>query len=68
MRKTFRIDDDLHRELKELAKAEKVSLTMMFNKIIRRGLEADVAETTEERHFDEETRGMTEPSSIAPSR
>ena len=39
MRTTLRIDDDLLRELKERAEREKVPLTDLVNRVIRRGLE-----------------------------
>jgi hypothetical protein len=38
MRTTLRIDDDLLRELREIAQRENESLTMIVNQVIRRGL------------------------------
>lgn len=40
MRTTLRIADDLLRELKERAAAERVSLTQLVNAVLRRGLDA----------------------------
>jgi hypothetical protein len=39
MRTTLRIDDDLLRELKQLAQREGTPLTQLVNRVIRRGLE-----------------------------
>lgn len=40
MRTTFRIDDDLMRELRTLSHQEKVSLSQLINRLLRRGLGA----------------------------
>lgn len=40
MRTTVRIDDDLMREIKELAAREKQSLARLINRLLRRALEA----------------------------
>ena len=43
MRITVRIDDDLLRELKHRAAAQKVSLTALLNRVLRQGLAAKPA-------------------------
>jgi hypothetical protein len=40
MRTTFRIDDDLMNALRKRAAAERVSLSQMFNQLLRQGLAA----------------------------
>ncbi len=40
MRTTVRVDDDLMRELKNLAHKEGISLAQLFNRTVRAGLEA----------------------------
>lgn len=40
MRTTLRIDDDLHRELRERATAQGVSISELFNRTLRLGLAA----------------------------
>ena len=40
MRTTVRIDDQLMRELKQLAQSENVSVTKPINRVLRRGLQA----------------------------
>ena len=40
MRTTLRIDDDLLAELRRLARAQKLSLTELANRLLRRGIEA----------------------------
>jgi hypothetical protein len=40
MRTTVRIDDDLHRRLKDQAHRQNVSLTSLVNRVLRNGLDA----------------------------
>jgi hypothetical protein len=40
MRTTFRVDDDIMRELKSQADKERLSLTRLVNRVLRLGLEA----------------------------
>jgi hypothetical protein len=40
MRTTFRVDDDILRELKLRANRERISLTKLVNRVLRLGLEA----------------------------
>lgn len=61
MRTTLRIDDDLLRELKRLARAQKQSLTQLANRLLRRGIEADRARPASRRAVKEKTFAMGRP-------
>ncbi len=61
MRTTVRIDDDLLRDLKEHAEAEKISLSQALNETIRRGLGAAGRRATIKRRFRQKTYDMGLP-------
>jgi hypothetical protein len=61
MRTTVRIDDDLMRELKERSRDEKLSLTRLINRLLRRALEAP-SRTRPRREFRQKTFRMGAPS------
>ncbi len=62
MRTTLRIDDDLLTELKRLARAQKLSLTQLANRLLRRGIEATRARPgATRRAYREKTFAMGRP-------
>src|SRR2546422_790945 len=64
MRTTLRIDDDLLIELKRLARAQKLSLTQLANRLLRRGIEATRARPgAARRAYREKTFSMGRPRS-----
>lgn len=61
MRTTIRIDDDLLRSLKEQAHQDGVSLAVLVNRVLRRGVEALRQAGKPERPSREKTFSMGEP-------
>jgi hypothetical protein len=62
MRTTLRIDDDLLAELKRLAHAQKLSVTQLANRLLRRGLDASRARSgAARRAYREKTFAMGRP-------
>lgn len=61
MRTTVRIEEDLLRDLKKRASAEKASLTDTLNEMIRRGLRVEEAQAKKKRRFRQKTYDMGEP-------
>jgi len=62
MRTTLRIDDDLLIELKRLARAQRLSLTQLANRLLRRGIAASRARTgATQRAYRENTFAMGRP-------
>jgi predicted transcriptional regulator len=61
MRTTVRIDDDLMRDLKQLAQRNKTSLTKLLNRVIRRGLKQSEPRTQQRRRFRQKTFDMGPP-------
>lgn len=60
MRTTLRIDDDVLEDLKRRAREERVSLTKMVNRVLRRGLQAFGREQPR-RPYREKTFAMGHP-------
>jgi hypothetical protein len=61
MRSTFRIDRDLLEDLRARARREKVSLTSLVNRVLRRGLQAPPGGKARRRRYREETYAMGAP-------
>jgi hypothetical protein len=62
VRTTLRIDDDLLLELKRLARTQKLSLTQLANRLLRRGIEASRARPgAARRAYREKTFAMGRP-------
>jgi hypothetical protein len=61
MRTTLRIEDDLLRELKRQAEAERTSVTKLVNHVIRRGLMASTKSRVSNRRFRQKTFSMGPP-------
>jgi hypothetical protein len=61
MRSTFRIDDDLLRELRERAHREKVSLTQLLNRVLRSGMRAKGDRGPRRPRYREATHAMGAP-------
>lgn len=62
MRTTLRIDDDLLNQLREQAHQERVPLTALLNRVIRRGLEAGQPDRTKVRRaYREQSFAMGTP-------
>ena len=61
MRTTVRIDDALLREIKAKADAERVSMTRLFNRILRAGLSAEQREKQPTRRHREKTYSLGAP-------
>jgi hypothetical protein len=61
MRTTVRIDDDLLLDLKKRADREKLSLTKLINRVIRRGLKEASASQQKPRRFRQKTHDMGPP-------
>jgi hypothetical protein len=61
MRSTFRIDDDLLKELREQARRENVPLTRLLNRVLRSGMEAERDRGRRLSRYREQTYAMGEP-------
>ena len=61
MRTTFRIDDDLMRELRALSHQEKVSLSKLINRLLRRGLAAPGQQSKSRARHRETTYSLGQP-------
>ncbi len=61
MRTTLRIDDDLLIEIKRLARAQKLSLTQLANRLLRHGIEATRARPGARRPAKEKTYAIGQP-------
>jgi hypothetical protein len=61
MRTTVRVDDALLLELKSKANGEGISLTRLFNRILRAGLRAEQRDKEPRRAYRERTHSMGEP-------
>jgi hypothetical protein len=61
VRTTLRIDEDLLAELKRLARAQKLSLTQLANRLLRRGIEATRASGAARPAYRETTFAMGRP-------
>jgi hypothetical protein len=61
MRSTFRIDDDLLEELREQAHRERVSLTLLLNRVLRSGLQTKQGRAPRRLRYREDTHAMGAP-------
>ena len=61
MRTTVRLDDEVLDRLRERARAEKVSLTHLINRVIRAGLASRPAPTRPRRPYRERPQAMGAP-------
>ena len=61
MRSTVRIDDDLMTELRARARAERLSMTRLLNRVLRAGLAASSQPARERGRYEEMTVRMGRP-------
>jgi len=61
MRTTVRIDDDLIRDLKRRAQAEKTSFTKLINALLRHGMDRSQSRTARKTLYREKTFSMGLP-------
>lgn len=62
MRTTLRIDDDLLRELKRRAQAQRTTLTVLVNRLLRRGLQNKDDGRPTRRRYRERTASLGRPA------
>jgi hypothetical protein len=62
MRTTLRIDDDLMRELRDRSHKEKVSLSQLVNRLLRRGLAAAGHPAKSQTRYRETTFSLGKPA------
>ena len=61
LRTTVRLDDELLERLEERARAEKISLTRMLNRVVEAGLESGARRRRARRAYREQTHAMGAP-------
>lgn len=61
MRTTLRVDDELMRRLKSLARRENVSLSQLINRVLRAGLQPRGARTRRRAPYREQVHSLGSP-------